>query len=141
VIVSPAATSGFVRACGQLRHIGRMSNGVTFTLFFASVEAGRTFVKIGMTSRAITATCRPIASPGSSRSFHPLTRCPSLLSASRRRAGAPASEARNIPNARPKAAKIRSQATASLLFTGPCGLGRSWKKSLRLSPTPVPNDI
>src|SRR6266403_1609130 len=39
-----------------------MSIGVALTLFFASVEAGSTFVKIGITSSPITAMCRPTAS-------------------------------------------------------------------------------
>jgi len=41
----------------------------------------------------------------------------------------------------PKPPKFDPQATASLLFTGPLGAGRELKKSLRLSPTPVPNDV
>src|SRR5712664_4564490 len=120
-----------------------MSNGVTFTsLFFASVEAGRTFVKSGMTRSAITATCRPIASPW----LHPKFSSFDQMSFTRigftakGRGTCFGGEKKSLMRV-PKPPKFDPQATASLLFTGPLGAGPELKKSLRLSPTPVPKDV
>ncbi len=41
----------------------------------------------------------------------------------------------------PKPPKFDPQETANLLFTGPLTAGLELKKSLRLEPTPIPNDV
>src|ERR1700682_1190640 len=120
-----------------------MSNGVTFTsLFFASVEAGRTFVKIGMTSSAITATCRQIASPWLHPKFSSFDQMSFTLIGftAKGRGVCFGGEKKSLMRV-PKSPKFDPQATASLLFTGPLGAGPELKKSLRLSPTPAPNDV
>src|ERR1700674_315807 len=119
-----------------------MSNGVTFTLFFASVEAGRTFVKIGMTNSAITATCRPIASPWLQPKFSSFDQMSFTLIGftAKGRGVCFGGEKKSLMRV-PKPPKFDPQATASLLFTGPLGAGPELKKSLRLSPTPAPNEV
>src|SRR6266852_9991567 len=120
-----------------------MSSGVTFTcLFFASVEEGSTFVKIGMTSSAITATCKPIASTWLQPKFSSFDHISfTRIGFTAKGSGACFGGERNSLMRVPKPPKFDPQATASLLFTGPLGAGPELKKSFRLSPTPVPNDV
>src|SRR6266849_3607377 len=120
-----------------------MSSGTTPTsLFFASVEAGRTFVKIGMTSRAITATCRPMAITWLQPKFSSLDQMSFTFTGftAKGKGGCFGGEKNSLMRV-PKPPKFDPQATASLLFTGPLGAGRELKKSFKLSPTPVPNDV
>src|SRR6267378_50972 len=120
-----------------------MSSGITLTcLSFASVEAGRTRTKIGMTSRAITATCRPTASTWLQPKFSSFDQMSFTLMGftAKGRGGCFGGEKKSLTRV-PKPPKFDPQATASLLFTGPLGAGPELKKSLRLSPTPVPNDV
>src|SRR5713101_4536840 len=143
VVVSPSAASSFVRASGQLRHIRRNASGVTFTcLFFASVEEGSTFVKIGMTSSAITATCKPIASTWLQPKFSSFDHISFTFTGfTAKGSGACFGGEKNSLMRVPKPPKFDPQATASLLFTGSLGAGPELKKSFRLSPTPVPKVV
>src|SRR6266446_3022200 len=120
-----------------------MSSGTTPTsLFFASVEAGRTFVKIGMTSRAITVTCRPMAITWLQPKFSSLDQMSfTLIGLTAKGKGACFGGEKNSLMRVPKPPKFDPHATASLLFTGPLGVGLELKKSFRLSPTPVPKDV
>src|SRR6266478_9320251 len=120
-----------------------MSSGVTFTcLFFASVEEGSTFVKIGMTSSAITATCRPMASTWLQPKFSSFDHISfTRIGFTAKGSGACFGGEKNSLMRVPKPPKFDPQATASLLFTGPLGVGLELKKSFRLSPTPVPKDV
>src|SRR5713226_1880021 len=119
-----------------------MSNGVTFTLFFASVEAGRTFVKIGMTSRPIAATCRPTASIWLQPKFSSFDQMSfTLIGFTAKGRGACFGGEKNSLMRVPKPPKFDPQATANLLFTGPLSAGPDLKKSFRLSPNPMPNDV
>src|SRR5467141_3805438 len=120
-----------------------MSSGITLTcLSFASVEAGRTRTKIGMTSRAITATCRPTASTWLQPKFSSFDQMSFTLMGftAKGRGGCFGGEKKSLTRV-PKPPKFDPQATASLLFTGPLGAGREVKNSFRLSPTPVPKDV
>src|SRR6267378_5672617 len=120
-----------------------MSSGVTVNcLSFASVEAGRTFVKIGMTSSAITATCKPIASTWLQPKFSSFDQISFTFTGfTAKGRGVCFGGQKNSLMRVPKPPKFDPQATANLLFTGPFGAGRELKKSLRLSPTPAPNDV
>src|SRR2546427_5304299 len=120
-----------------------MSSGTTPTsLFFASVEAGRTFVKIGMTSRAITVTCRPMAITWLQPKFSSLDQMSfTLIGLTAKGKGGCFGGEKNSLMRVPKPPKFDPHATASLLFTGPLAAGRELKKSFRLSPTPVPKDV
>src|SRR5258708_27431996 len=120
-----------------------MSSGVTFTsLFFASVEAGRTVVNIGMTNNAITAMCRPIASTWLQPKFSSFDQMSFTFTGftAKGKGGCFGGEKNSLMRV-PKPPKFDPQATASLLFTGPLGAGRELKNSFRLSPTPVPKDV
>src|SRR6266850_256066 len=117
-----------------------MSSGTTPTsLFFASVEAGRTFVKIGMTSRAITATCRPMAITWLQPKFSSLDQMSFTFTGftAKGKGGCFGGEKNSLMRV-PKPPKFDPQATASLLFTGPLGAGRELKNSFRLPPRLVP---
>src|SRR5216684_2023256 len=120
-----------------------MSSGVTFTcLFFASVEEGSTFVKIGMTSSAITATCSPMASTWLQPKFSSFDHISfTRIGFTAKGSGACFGGEKYSLMRVPKPPKFDPQATASLLFTGPLGAGRELKNSFRLSPTPVPKDV
>src|SRR2546429_124204 len=120
-----------------------MSSGTTPTsLFFASVEAGRTFVKIGMTSRAITATCRPTAITWLQPKFSSLDQMSLTFTGfTAKGKGACFGGEKNSLMRVPKPPKFDPQATASLLFTGPLAAGLELKKSFRLSPTPLPKEV
>src|SRR5437016_13101912 len=120
-----------------------MSSGTTRTsLFFASVEADRTLVKIGMTSRGITATCSPTAitwlQPKFSCLYQISFTCTGFTAKGK---GVCFGGEKNSLMRVPKPPKFDPQATASLLFTGPLGAGPELKKSFRLSPTPVPKEV
>src|SRR6266704_337190 len=120
-----------------------MSSGTTPTsLFFASVEAGRTFVKIGMTSRAITATCRPMAITWLQPKFSSLDQMSFTFTGftAKGKGGCFGGEKNSLMRV-PKPPKFDPQATASLLLIGPLGAGRELKNSFRLSPTPVPKEV
>src|SRR6267143_2939159 len=120
-----------------------MSSGMTLTcLSLASVEAGKTLVKIGITSSAITATCRPTASTWLQPKFSSFDQMSFTLMGftAKGRGGCFGGEKKSLTRV-PKPPKFDPQATASLLFTGPLGAGREVKKSLRLSPRPVPKDV
>src|SRR6266852_6060438 len=110
-----------------------MSSGVTFTcLFFASVEEGSTFVKIGMTSSAITATCKPIASTWLQPKFSSFDQISFTFTGfTAKGSGACFGGEKNSLMRVPKPPKFDPQATASLLFTGPLGVGLELKKSFR----------
>src|SRR5258708_33375017 len=120
-----------------------MSSGVTLTcLFFASVEAGSTFVKIGITSRPIAAMCRPTASIWLQPKFSSLDQMSfTVIGLTAKGKGACFGGEKNSLMRVPKPPKFDPHATASLLFTGPLAAGRELKKSFRLSPTPVPKDV
>src|SRR4029077_20728095 len=120
-----------------------MSNGVTVNcLSFASVEAGKTFVKIGMTSSAITATCKPIASTWLQPKFSSFDQISFTFTGfTAKGRGACFGGEKNSLMRVPKPPKLDPQATVSLLFTGPLATGPELKKSFRLSPRPAPNDV
>src|SRR5216117_1879638 len=120
-----------------------MSSGVTLTcLFFASVEAGSTLVKIGITNRPIAAMCRTTASiwlvPKFSSfdqmSFTFTGRIPGG------RGGCFGGEKKSLTRS-PNPPKFAPHATASLLFTRPLDAGRRRKNSARLPATPDPKDV
>src|SRR6266478_3179820 len=95
-----------------------MSSGTTPTsLFFASVEAGRTFVKIGMTSRAITATCRPMAITWLQPKFSSLDQMSFTFTG------------------------FTAKGKGGCFGGEKNSLMRELKNSFRLSPTPVPKDV
>src|SRR5260370_29875955 len=120
-----------------------MDNGVTLTcLFFASVEAGRTLVKSGITSRPIAAMCKPTASIWLVPKFSSFDQISFTLTGfTAKGSGACFGGEKNSLMRVPKPPKFDPQATASLLFTGPLGVGLELKKSFRLSPTPVPKVV
>src|SRR5713226_6463855 len=120
-----------------------MSSGVTFTcLFFASVEEGSTFVKIGMTSSAITATCKPIASTWLQPKFSSFDHISfTRIGFTAKGRGASFGGEKNSLMRVPKPPKFAPQATASLLFTGLLEAGLDLKNSARLLPTPIPKDV
>ena len=120
-----------------------MSSGVTLTcLFFASVEAGSTLVKIGITNRPIAAMCRTTASiwlvPKFSSfdqmSFTFTGRIPGG------RGGCFGGEKKSLTRS-PNPPKFAPHATASLLFTRPLDAGRRRKNSARLPATPDPKVV
>src|SRR5690348_6983635 len=120
-----------------------MSSGVTLTcLFFASVEAGSTLVKIGITNRPIAAMCRTTASiwlvPKFSSfdqmSFTFTGRIPGG------RGGCFGGEKKSLTRS-PNPPKFAPHATASLLFTRPLDAGRERKNSARLPATPAPKVV
>src|SRR5260370_3876374 len=120
-----------------------MSSGTTPTsLFFASVEAGRLVSKMGLTSRAITATCRPMAITWLQPKFSSLDQMSFTFTGftAKGKGGCFGGEKNSLMRV-PKPPKFDPQATANLLFTGPLGAGPELKKSFRLSPTPVPKDV
>src|SRR5216683_5009007 len=120
-----------------------MSSGVTLTcLFFASVEAGRTFVNIGMINSPIAAMCKPTASAWLVPKFSSFDQM-SFTFIGRIPGGRGAcfgGEKKSLMRV-PKPPKFDPQATASLLFTGLFEAGLELKNSLRFSPTPVPKDV
>src|SRR5216683_8351201 len=120
-----------------------MSSGVTLTcLFFASVEAGRTFVNIGMINSPIAAMCKPTASAWLVPKFSSFDQM-SFTFIGRIPGGRGAcfgGEKKSLMRV-PKPPKVDPQATASLLFTGLLEAGLELKKSFRLSPRPAPKDV
>src|SRR5882724_1481997 len=120
-----------------------MSNGVTLTcLFFASVEAGRTLVKSGITSRPIAAMCKPTASIWLVPKFSSFDQISFTLTGfTAKGSGACFGGEKNSLMRFPEPRKVDPHATASLLFTGPLETGPELKKSFRLSPSPMPNDV
>src|SRR5260370_31953824 len=120
-----------------------MSSGTTPTsLFFASVEAGRTFVKIGMTSRAITATCRPMAITWLQPKFSSLDQMSFTFTGftAQGKGGCFGGEKNSLMRG-PKPPKFDPQATPHFLFTAPFGAGGELKISFRLSSTPVLQEV
>src|SRR5260370_32631109 len=120
-----------------------MYSAVTLTcLLFASVEAGSTFVKIGITSRPIAAMCRPTASIWLQPKFSSFDQMSfTLIGLTAKGRGACFGGEKNSLIRVPKPPKFDPQETANLLFTGPLAAGLELKKSLRLEPTPIPNDV
>src|SRR5580704_262788 len=120
-----------------------MSSGVTsIPLFLACVETGRTFQKIGTNINRISAACRPNAMAWLHPKFSSFDQMSfTLIGLIPGGSGACFGGEKNSLMRVPKPPKFEPQATASLLFTGPLGTGLELKKSLRLSPTPVPNEV
>src|SRR5216684_6134090 len=117
-----------------------MSTGVTFTcLFFASVEAGRTFVKIGITSSPIAAMCRPIASIWLVPKFSSFDQMSfTLIGFIPGGSGACLGGEKKSLMRSPNPPKLAPHATASLLFTRPREAGPERKNSARFPATPEP---
>ncbi len=120
-----------------------MSSGVTLTcLFFASVEAGRTFVNIGMINSPIAAMCKPTASAWlvpkfssfDQMSFTFIGRIPGGSG------GCFGGEKKSLIRS-PNPPKFAPQATANLLFTCRLDAGRGCKNSARLPMTPEPKVV
>src|SRR6266478_779026 len=120
-----------------------MSSGVTLTfLFFASVEAGRTFVKIGITSRPIAAICRPMASIWLVPKFSSFDQMSfTLIGFIPGGSGACLGGEKKSLSRSPNPPKLAPQATASLLFTRPLDAGPGRKNSARLPATPEPKFV
>src|SRR6266446_2338058 len=119
-----------------------MSIGVALTLFFASVEAGSTFVKIGITNSPITAMCRPIASIWLVPKFSSFDQISfTLISFIPGGRGACFGGEKKSLSRLPNPPKFDPQATASLLFTRPLDAGRGRKNSARLPAIPEPKFV
>src|SRR5258706_192526 len=120
-----------------------MSSGVTLTcLFLASVEAGRTFVKIGITSSPITTMCRPTASIWLVPKFSSFDQMSfTLIGFIPGGSGACLGGEKKSLIRSPNPPKLAPQATASLLFTRPRDAGPLRKNSARLPVTPDPNVV
>src|SRR5712664_1196807 len=128
---------------GSFERYGEMSSGVTsIPLFFACVETGRTFQKTGMRSNKITPPCKPKAIAWLQPKFSSFDQISFTFTGfTAKGSGACFGGEKNSLMRVPKPPKFDPQATASLLFTGPLGVGLELKKSFRLSPTPVPKDV
>src|SRR5438105_4596882 len=119
-----------------------MSIGVALTLFFASVEAGSTFVKSGITRSPITPMCRmtasiwlvPKFSSFDQMSFTFIGRIPGG-------GGACLGGEKKSLSRSPNPPKFAPQATASLLFTRPLDAGRGRKNSAKLPAIPEPKFV
>src|SRR5258708_18896390 len=120
-----------------------MSNGVTLTcLFFASVEAGRTLVKGGRVGRGVGGVGKPTASIWLVPKFSSFDQISFTLTGfTAKGSGACFGGEKNSLMRVPNPPKFDPHATASLLFTGPLETGPELKKSFRLSPSPMPNDV
>src|SRR5467141_1160850 len=120
-----------------------MSSDVTFTcLFFASVEAGRTFVKIGITSSPITTMCRPTATIWLVPKFSSFDQMSfTFIGFIPGGSGACLGGEKKSLIRSPNPPKLAPQATASLLFTRPRDAGPLRKNSARLPATPEPKVV
>src|SRR6266581_7568037 len=120
-----------------------MSRGVTSScLFFASVEDGSTFQKIGTVSRAITATCKQTASAWLVPKFSSFDQMSfTFIGLIPGGSGACFGGEKKSLIRPPNPPKFAPQATASLLFTGLFEAGLDLKNSARLPPRPVPKDV
>src|SRR5580693_7074447 len=118
-----------------------MSSGVTSSLFFASM-VGRTRVKMGTTSKAITAMCKLMEMICVQPRFSSFVQMSFTFTGfTAKGKGASFGGEKNSLMRVPKPPKLAPHATVSLLLTGPLGAGLELKKSLRLSPIPVPKDV
>src|SRR4029077_4902478 len=128
---------------GSFETYGEISRGITLIcLFFASVEAGIMFVNIGITRSPIAAMCSPTAITWLQPKFSSFDQISfTLIGFKANGSGANFAGEKNSLMRVPNPPKFEPHATASLLLTGPLGVGPELKKSLRLSPTPVPNDV
>src|SRR6266571_5647506 len=108
-------------------------------LFFASVEAGIIFVKIGITSSAMTAMCSPTAITWLQPKFSSFVQISftfiALIPGGR---GACFGGERKSLIRPPNPPKFEPQATVSLLFTRPLYLSRGRKNSTKLPAIPEP---
>ena len=119
-----------------------MSSGVTVTLFFASVEAGSTFVKSGITRSPITPMCRTTASIWLVPKFSSLDQM-SFTFTGRIPGGSGAcfgGEKKSLSRS-PNPPKFAPQATANLLFTRPLDAGPGRKNSAKLPASPEPKFV
>src|SRR6266581_6148243 len=120
-----------------------MSSGVTLTcLFFASVEAGSTFVNIGITNSPIAAMCKQTASAWLVPKFSSFDQM-SFTFIGRIPGGSGAcfgGEKKSLSRS-PNPPKFAPQATASLLLTRPLDAGPGRKNSARLPAIPEPKFV
>src|SRR5216684_6300818 len=142
-LFAPPPPPALSAPAGSLATYGEISSGVmSICLFFASVE-GKTRVKIGITSNPNSnAPCRPKAIACLQPNFSSFDQFSfTLIGFTAKGRGACLGGEKNSLMRVPNPPKFDPQATANLLFTGPFGAGPELKKSLRLSPTPAPNDV
>src|SRR4029077_11131064 len=120
-----------------------MSSGMVSTcLFFACVGTMNPVQKIGTRSKRMTAPCSPTAMAWLQPKFSSFDQISfTLIGFTANGNGACLGGEKNSLRRVPKPPKFAPQATASLLLTGPLGAGPELKKSLRLSPIPVPKDV
>src|ERR1700704_600903 len=120
-----------------------MSSGMTLTcLFFASMGVVALVKKIGTNNSPMAATCKPTASAWLVPKFSSFDQMSfTLIGFIPGGSGACFGGEKNSLMRVPKPPKFEPQATASLLLTGPLTAGPELKKSFRLSPRPVPNDV
>ena len=125
---------------GSFAMYGEMSMGsMPICLFFASVEAGIMFVKIGITSRAITAICSPTASAWLQPKFSSFDQISfTLIALIPGGSGACFGGEKKSLIRPPNPPKFEPHATASLLFAGPLYLRRGRKNSAKLPAIPEP---
>src|SRR6266403_53653 len=142
-LFAPPPPPALSAPAGSFATYGEISSGVmSICLFFASVE-GKTRVKIGITSNPNSnAPCRPKAIAWLQPNFSSFDQISfTLIGFTAKGRGACLGGEKNSLMRVPKPPKFDPQATANLLFTGPFGAGPELKKSLRLSPTPAPNEV
>src|SRR6266478_3104631 len=142
-LFAPPPPPALSAPAGSFATYGEISSGVmSICLFFASVE-GKTRVKIGITSNPNSnAPCRPKAIAWLQPNFSSFDQISfTLIGFTAKGRGACLGGEKNSLMRVPNPPKFDPQATANLLFTGPFGTGPELKKSLRLSPTPAPNDV
>src|SRR6267378_3859449 len=128
---------------GSFDMYGDISSGMTsICLFFAWVETGRTFQKIGTNINRISAACMPKAIAWLQPKFSSFDQISfTLIGFTANGSGACFCGEKNSLSRVPNPPKFEPQATASLLLTGPLAAGLELKKSLRLSPSPAPNVV
>src|SRR6266478_6778733 len=142
-LFAPPPPPALSAPAGSFATYGEISSGITSTcLFFASV-AGKTFVQIGITSNPNSnAPCKAKAIAWLQPNFSSFDQISfTLIGFTAKGRGACLGGEKNSLMRVPNPPKFDPQATANLLFTGPFGTGPELKKSLRLSPTPAPNDV
>src|ERR1700674_495523 len=128
---------------GSFETYGEISSGITsICLFFASTGVDTGGKKIGTNSSPMTTPCKPTASAWLVPKFSSFDQISFTFTGfTAKGSGACFGGEKNSRMRSPNPPKFAPQATASLLFTGPLGAGLELKKSLRLSPTPVPKVV
>src|SRR5712671_3861251 len=112
---------------------------IPICLFFASVEAGIIFVKIGITSSAMTAMCNPTAITWLQPKFSSFVQISfTFIALIPGGSGACFGGEKKSLIRSPNPPKFEPQATVSLLFTCPRYLRRGRRNSTRLPAIPEP---